>query len=146
MAAVLILCFSDLWPPFPGGAERLMFNIARHLLRRAQSIHTLTGYEAALPLDGPEVTALDINGWDQVAAVIDELEPDVILTHHHYAMKFETELVATGLPIVQVVLNGRRLAGANLAVYISEWVRETVGGALPQDLVITPPAVRRRGR
>lgn len=143
----MIVCLSDLWPPFPGGAERLMFNLARDLLRRGMPVHTVTGYEAALQHDGPPVTALPIGvgpthaeGAAMLAAALAQLHPDVILTHHHYAMEFEAELVATGVPLVQVVLNGHRIPQAALAVYISRWVRGQVGGAQPQDLVLTPPA------
>lgn len=143
----MIFCLSDLWPPFPGGAERLMFNIARDLHRRGNEVRALTGYEAAMELDGPPVVSMPIPIGDQrdewaaiVRSCIEELQPNVILTHHCYAYQFEPELVASGVPVVQVVLNGRRLPGAALAVYISNWVREQLGDAESEDLVLTPPA------
>lgn len=143
----MILCLSDLWPPFPGGAERLMFNIARWLHQHGQQVHVLTGYHAAQQGDGPPVQLLSLpsgechaEGAAALTAYLRAARPRVVLTHHHYAAEFGPELVASGIPLVQVVLNGRRLPEAALAVYISEWVRDTVGGAQPQDLVLTPPA------
>lgn len=148
MAEVLVrvLVVSDLWLPFPGGAERLMFNIARHLMRSALDVHVLTGYEAAEQSDGPPVTALPIgvrgdhaSGAKMIADAIGSCRPDVLLVHHFYAREFEAELVGTGIPIVQVVENGYRIPSAALAVFISEYVRSQAL-AQPHDLTITPPA------
>lgn len=145
MAAVLVV--SDLWPPFPGGAERLMFNLGRDLMRRGHTVHVVTGYGPALQYDGPPVTALDIGvrddhaqGAGQLADVIALAEPDVLLVHHFYAHEFHAELVATGIPIVHVVLNGERMPEAALAVFISEWIAARCGW-VHGDLVITPPAM-----
>lgn len=146
LAPVLILVLSDLWVPFPGGAERLLFNIARDLHRRGEDVHVLTGYEAAQRFDGPPFTAVDFTtdrdaGGRILAERIAALRPQVILTHHHYAFRFEPELVTSGVPFVQVVLNGYRIPEAALAVYISQWVKETTGGSQPGDLTLTPPAM-----
>ncbi len=142
----MILCLSDLWLPFPGGAERLMYNLARDLERRGFPIAVVTGYEAAQRFDGPTVRHLPIGptqaeGAPMVADLLAMAKPDLILTHHLYAALYEHELEASGIPVVQVVLNGRRLPCASLAVYISRWVRDTVGGAQPGDIVLTPPAM-----
>lgn len=143
----MLLCFSNLWPPFPGGAERLIFNIARELHGRGIDTQVLTGYENARRFDGPPVTAVPLgceaehaHGAEVLRRALALWRPQAILTHHYYATEFEAELVATGLPLVQVVLNGRRLPDAALAVYISRWVRDLLGDAQPQDLVMTPPA------
>lgn len=139
-----LLVLSDLWLPFPGGAERLQFNIARDWMRRGYDVSVVTGYENPKTFDGPGVLALpmplDDIGWRKIQACITGDGPDVILTHHLYAHTFGEQLVQTGIPVVQVVLNGKRLPGAALAVYISRWVRDQAGDAEPQDLVITPPA------
>lgn len=138
-----ILVLSDLWLPFPGGAERLMFNLARDLMRRGEAVEVMTGYEHPQKFDGPPVThgalPLDEQGWDLIAAMINWHQPDVILTHHLYARTFGAQLVATGIPVVHVVLNGERLPGAALAVFISEWVKGR-GNPQPGDIVLTPPA------
>lgn len=145
MARVLVV--SDLWPPFPGGAERLMFNLGRDLLRRGHHVEVLTGYGPALEYDGPRVLVRAIGVRDDhalgaaiVQATVHETKPDVLLVHHFYAHEFHDELVATGLPIVHVVLNGERLPEAALAVFISEWIAARCGWR-HGDLVITPPAM-----
>lgn len=136
-----------MWPPFPGGAERLIFNVARDLFRRGFDVTAVTGYHAALRYDGPPVAALPIGirddhvaGAEVLASMIAELDPELILTHHFYAHEFRSELVASGIPLVQVVLNGTRIPEAALAVYISQWVRDTGRDEQPNDLVLTPPA------
>lgn len=148
-----VLVLSDLWVPFPGGAERLMFNLARALEEDGDEVQVFTGYTPAKPFDGPPVE------WGRVPegegglgdAVLAEriitARPDVVLTHHYWALNF-THAITTateiaGARLVQVVLNGRRLEQADLAVYISEFVRDQVGGAREHDLVVLPPAAPR---
>lgn len=142
----VILVLSDLWLPFPGGAERLMFNVAR-FLAYTHDVAVLTGYEPAKPFDGPHVHYEPIGVFDSreqgaqiVTDYIATFTPSLILTHHLYAYQFEPELEASDIPVVQLVLNHRRLPCATLAVYISEWVRQQTGDAQPDDIVITPPA------
>lgn len=139
----MILVLSDLWLPFPGGAERLMFNLSRDLMRRGERVVAFTGYETPRKFDGPQVWRSDLplnqEGWTTIEGVIASVEPDVIITHHLYARTFEADLLATGIPLVHVVLNGQRIEGAALAVYITEWVRDHARPR-PGDLVITPPA------
>lgn len=144
----MILVLSDLWLPFPGGAERLMFNVARDLWRRGQNVEVVTGYENAQQFDGPPVRVGPIGigkdhdaGWDWIGFLSGgHYRTDVILTHHLYAHEFQAELVATGVPLVQIVLNGQRIPEAALAVYISRFVRRRSGDARDGDLVLTPPA------
>lgn len=141
-----VLVVSDLWQPFPGGAERLMFNLARDLMRRGEDVTVLTGYLEAEQFDGPPVIINDSigvfsdrdAGAEIVSRVIAEVSPDVILTHHLYASQFKTEMIGSGVPFVQVVLNGQRIPEAGMAVFISKWVREA-GEPLPGDMLITPP-------
>lgn len=143
----MILVLSDLWPPFPGGAERLAFNLARDLMRRGHEVRAATSYERAQCFDGPHVAWRDIGigerhaqGAEQVQRLLEQYEPALIVTHHLFAYEFEAELVAYGAPVVQLVLNTRRLESAALAVYISQWVRDTLGDAHDGDLVVRPPA------
>lgn len=149
MGALLVarvLVFSDLWLPFPGGAERLVFNVARHLALWGHDVGALTGYEAAQQFDGPPVAHAPLGvgpdhaaGAALLARFVDGFRPQVVLTHHFYAREFAGELAATGLPVVQLVLNGQRLPFARLAVFISEYVRRQTDSR-PTDLTITPPA------
>lgn len=142
-----VLVLSDLWLPFPGGCERLAFNLTRHLHERGEQVAVLTGYWDHQPEPFPiNASAIGIGpdhavGAAIIADAVEHYRPDVILTHHLYAYEFEAELAETGIPVVHVVLNQRRLAGAALAVYISEWVRDQCGDAKPGDLVIHPPAL-----
>lgn len=141
-----ILFLSDLWVPFPGGAERLQFNLARDLMRRGEHVEVLTGYENARQFDGPpfhqdfgfHIFDRRDEGGACLAGWLERLAPSVIVTHHLYANQYERELVASGIPFVQVVLNGRRLRTARFAVHISDWVRDRAR-AEDGDMVITPP-------
>ncbi len=141
------MILSDLWVPFPGGAERLAFNLGRDLMRRGHDVRVLTGYLEAEQFDGPQININDSIGvFDQqesgaeiVKAFIGAMQPDVIISHHLYAYQFKNELVDSGVPFVQVVLNSERIPEAAFAVYISDWVRETVGSE-EHDIVIRPPA------
>lgn len=145
----MILVLSDLWAPFPGGAERLIFNLARDLHRRGERVHVLTGYGPAQQFDGPPVEVRPLGtgptrdqGGAEVAAYLEDVQPDVVLTHHYYASQYHPELAAwadAGWPIVQVVLNGQRMPEATLAVYISQWVRAQDPTARDTDLLVTPP-------
>lgn len=143
MARVLVL--SDLWPPFPGGAERLAFNLSRYLMQQGHTVRVLTGYHQALAFDGPPVITAAIpvfeekeQGAEIVKAAIEAFRPDVVLTHHLYANQFHETIVETGVPFVHVVLNGVRLPDAALAVFISRWVA-AAGMTKPGDLTFIPP-------
>lgn len=144
-----ILILSDLWVPFPGGAERLIFNIGRDLMQRGEEVHVLVSYHAAQQFDGPPIRHESIGvfdrrdaGWEVIQREIEETKPDVIITHHLFAFQFEVGLASTGIPIVQLVLNGHRLMHASLAVYISEHIfKQARGWPKANDMVITPPAL-----
>lgn len=143
MTRVLVL--SDLWVPFPGGAERLAFNLARVLARSGDDVHVFTGYHPARQFDGPPFEFLEVpendTGGLTLEAAIESHGADVLLVHHYWALKFERFITRPGVPIVQIVLNGRRLDDAAFAVYISDYVRDAVGNFhASDDLVMTPPA------
>lgn len=142
----MIVVLSDLWLPFPGGAERLIFNLARHLQQSGEDVHALTGYAHAQRFDGPPVTIADVGVFDAreqgaavVRAFIEQMRPDVLIAHHLYASQFRDELLASGVPLVHVVLNGKRIERAALGVFISQWVYER-GDARDGDVIVTPPA------
>jgi glycosyltransferase involved in cell wall biosynthesis len=144
---VKVLALSDLWLPFPGGAERLMFNLSRELLRAGHDVRVLTGYEYPQEFDGPPVASRPIGVFDDrdsgaaiVCNVLDKFKPDVVITHHLYAFQFEPEIVRSGVPFVQLVLNTRRLDSAAMAVYISRFVAHSTDDMRRGDMIITPPA------
>ena len=144
-----VLVLSDLWPPFPGGAERLAFNLSRHLLHHGMDVQVWTGYEHPQQFDGPPVQRTDMFGvFDTqplgaafVRDLLGAVNPDVVLTHHLYAHQYADVLAASGVPFVQVVLNGERIPAAEFAVYISDWVRNQHHDAQAQDMTIVPPAM-----
>lgn len=142
-----VLVLSDLWVPFPGGAERLIFNLARTLHQHdGLDVSVLTGYEHAFEFDGPPVTVLPIGtgalrdeGAAMLTGFLAAARFDVIVTHHYYASQFEREIIASGVPFAQIVLNGRRIPEAGFAVYISQWVRNGLRDDRVGDMVMTPP-------
>lgn len=142
----MILVVSDLWLPFPGGAERLIFNLARELQRRGEHVRALTGYHAAQRFDGVDVHSYPIGVFDRrdegaafLSGYLASSHPQLIVTHHLYAQQFGELMIETGVPVVQIVLNGKRLARAAFAVHISEWVRERADAHV-DDIVLTPLA------
>jgi glycosyltransferase involved in cell wall biosynthesis len=159
-----LFVLSDLWPPFPGGAERFIFNVADQLRQRGADVHVLTSYfkfaegwagtyQPAKVLeferDGMRIhfypigvrsqgEQAHVEGWRVIERLIGELRPDIVLTHHVFAREFDEELSEVE-HVVQVVHNGPRLPWAALAVYNSDWTRERAG-AKPHDVTIIPPA------
>jgi glycosyltransferase involved in cell wall biosynthesis len=140
-----VLVLSDLWAPFPGGAERMIFNLSRYLAQ-TEDVQVVTGYHPAQQFDGPPVHVLsapdDDDGWALIRGEVERADPDVILTHHWWAQNWRShfEELAERIPVVQLVYNGKRIHQAALAVYISEFVRERCGDSMPSDMTILPPA------
>jgi glycosyltransferase involved in cell wall biosynthesis len=139
-----------LWTPFPGGAERFVFNISDQMRQRGHSVVVETSYWKARDSDGIKIAFHDIgvrsqsetrhaDGWSIIAADIRATQPDVILTHHFFAYEFEPELAELRIPIIQVVHNGARMACARLAIFNSEWTRSHAS-AQSHDMTIIPPA------
>lgn len=142
-----ILLLSDLWLPFPGGAERFVVNIANQLVKRGHEITVLTSYAKAkqqtpdIPIIIRDIGVNERHG-EGVLILAEEIamhEPDLILTHHFFAYTFRHELAACGIPCVQIVHNGNRWDYAKLAVFNSQY---TMGMSNPVagDMVIHPPA------
>lgn len=148
-----IAVITDLWPPFPGGAERYIFNMARELKRRGHEIHVLTSYANAAEFDGIKPTWVSIgchaydtepghthvDGWRDVKEFLWLCNAEVILTHHFFADEFKQEIFGGSTPTIQVVHNGRRNPQATLAIYNSGYTRARAG-AKNEDLTIMPPA------
>jgi glycosyltransferase involved in cell wall biosynthesis len=148
-----IAVISDLWPPFPGGAERFIFNIARELKRRGHEISVLTSYANAAEFDGIKPTWKSVgchaydhheghthaDGWKDVEDFLNTSRAEIILTHHFFADEFKTEFLNSPIPVVQLVHNGVRNQNAALAIFNSDFTRARAS-AQPQDLTIIPPA------
>jgi glycosyltransferase involved in cell wall biosynthesis len=144
---VVILTLSDLWLPFPGGAERYAFNLSRELLRAGHEVVALTAYHRPQRFDGPPVITRDIGVFDRhgdglltLGHAINELEPDLYLIHGLFAYEFEELWAKVRHPVVQFVHNTRRLDCATVAVYSSHATRDALDDARDGDLTVHPPA------
>lgn len=141
-----ILFVSDLWVPFPGGAERFMSNIARELSNRGHVLTVLTSYMPATDREDIYVIKRDIGIRDrheEGAKLLDTeiraIKPDLMFIHHFFAYEFEKELLAYPLPVVQVIHNSRRLNDVKLAIFNSQYTYDHSNPA-DGDMVIHPPA------
>lgn len=137
-----VLCLSDLWLPFPGGAERYVYNVCRELQQRGHHVTALTGYEhprtPAIEVSNALVPLSHDHRWFMIEHIIHET-PTVVLTHHTMAFEYERELVESKVPLVQLVYNGHRIPSADIAVYISDFVRWSTD-THAYDMTIIPPA------
>jgi len=144
-----ILVLSDLWMPFPGGAERYIFNVTNALVARGHDVHILTSYAKAksdLPM-----TIKDIGVYErqeQGERIIHdfyllEYQPDVILTHHFFAGAFAELLTAIkneyGTPFIEIIHNRPRHPDAAFAIFNSQYTADRAGFR-EGDLVMLPPA------
>ena len=142
-----ILCLTDLWTPFPGGAERFIANVCKQLATKGHDLTILTSYFKAFETDErlrliiQDIGVYDRHGegWNLIREIVRNTTPDVILTHHFFAHEFRNELPLCGKPIVQVIHNGNRLEYAKLAVFNSNYTYDH-SNPHPQDMVIHPPA------
>ena len=142
-----ILVISDLWLPFPGGAERYMRNLVLELVKRGHEIEVLTSYEPAQSETEFKLTYTSIpvyeqhhKGWDIIWNKVQSFRPQVIITHHFFAGEFPEIFGSLGIPTVEVV-HSRQRSRANLAVFNSNYTANTPGQLrLPRDMVILPMA------
>jgi L-malate glycosyltransferase len=148
-----IAVISDLWLPFPGGAERMIYNVARELKNRGHEIHVLCSYENAKTFDDivPYFKSIGVtkynhcpghtheDGWSDILKWLLPLNADVILTHGFFANEFNADMNQLGIPRVQLTYNGKRNPNAGLVVYCSDYTRQRAD-ARPEDMVILPPA------
>jgi glycosyltransferase involved in cell wall biosynthesis len=135
-----------LWVPFPGGAERFVSNIAHEMLKRGHEIHVLTSYQRAEDIPEVSVHFRDIGVHDRheegkktIEEVIHEIRPDIIFTHHFFAYEFKEWVTQFLMPVVQVVHNNKKIPGAALGVFNSQYTRDHAVSN-EQDMVILPPA------
>lgn len=141
-----ILCLSDLWPPFPGGAESYIRNCCRELKARGHAIYVLTGYAHSKfqNTDYDQAWIQDIGvgdrhqeGVDLIWKFVQFIQPQLILTHHFFAGEFAAELPSWG-PIIEVVHNRQRHPAARVAVFNSAYTAHRCGYQ-DRDIVILPP-------
>jgi glycosyltransferase involved in cell wall biosynthesis len=145
-----ILFLSDLWVPFPGGAERYVFNIARELHKRGHEISILTSYESAVPghSDFELVQELGLGGGkskEECAEILKRcalaLKYDRIIIHRYFAEQYGAIAQAWGSPVIEVVHQSKKLTNAKLYIYNTEYTRRSNGDESQQNsMVIIPPA------
>ena len=133
-----ILFISDLWTPFPGGAEYYIANLAMELQNRGNQVHVLTGYHTARQ-PGIRITAKSIDDAKTITDFIQEVKPDCLFTHHHFAHFYEEAIFGAGLPVFQLVHSRPRIARAALAIFNSQYTADR-NGHKEGDMIILPPA------
>lgn len=142
-----ILVLSDLWLPFPGGAERYVSNICRALKSRGHTIWILTSYAWAEfekeEFDAAWIKDIGVGerhteGAELIWMFVQWLKPQLILTHHYFAGEFANELPRWA-PFVEIVHNRYRHPAAKLAVFNSAYTAQRCGFQ-DRDLVTLPPA------
>lgn len=144
-----IMFLSDLWMPFPGGAERYVFNMATELHKRGHAISVLTSYESAVAGHPDfelvqELTLGQRPNREARAATLrdhtDRLRPDVIFIHRYFAEEYGEVVKSWGKPVVEVVHQYKKLTGVKLHVYNTEYTQRANSDHYPNSLVIIPPA------
>ncbi len=140
-----IACISDLWLPFPGGAERYVANVSQALIDRGHEVHVLTSYAPAKDVHCTTMTIEDIGvnerhgeGWTLILKYLRELKPDLLITHHFFAGQFPA-LFNMPFPAVELIHNRQRNENAAIAVFNSHFTAIRCG-IQQQDMVILPPA------
>jgi glycosyltransferase involved in cell wall biosynthesis len=144
-----IVILSDLWVPFPGGAEKYIWNVADQMRRRGHGVAVYHSYFKAEDSPGiksvfhdigvrSQSAARHIDGWSILAAEIKATDPDVIITHGFFGREFADELDALSKPLIRIVHNGPR-GNCHLAIFNSNYTHKH-SDPKPQDMVIVPPA------
>lgn len=144
-----VLFLTDLWKPFPGGAEAYVFNMACALHDRGHEISIVTSYERAVA-GHPNfnlVQELDLGkreNREQRADMLHDhfvkISPDVIITHRYFAEEYGSLVTKWGVPVVEVVHQHKKIPNARFHVYNTEYTRRQNGaeGDL-KTMVILPP-------
>ena len=143
-----VLIISDLWLPFPGGAERYMRNLALALVARGNEVEVLTSYEPVQQETQFKITYTSIPvyahhnlGYNIIWDYVQKFRPDIIVTHHFFAGEFPEIFTSFGLPTVEVIHSRPRTPAATLAVFNSNYTANTPGQLRkPQDMIILPMA------
>ncbi len=141
---------SDLWKPFPGGAEQYAFNIASEMHKRGHQISVLTSYERAVAghpdFELVQELTLGQRPNREARAITlkehtDRLQPDVIFVHRYFAEEYGEIAQSWGKPVVEIVHQHKKLNGTKVQVYNTEYTRRANNAANDaSSMVIIPPA------
>jgi glycosyltransferase involved in cell wall biosynthesis len=142
-----LLFLTDLWLPFPGGAERYVFNLAREMQDRGHSIVVVTGYADAIPgAEGIRIhqaPGLCSNEpWNNrfhglLKSALEHFNPNVVFTHRYFAEEY-SRLTSWRWPVVEIVHQRKHVNDARLTIFNTDYTRKENGGS-DRDMVLIPP-------
>lgn len=157
-----IAILSDLWIPFPGGAEKFVYYIAKRLAKKHE-VRVLTSYQKNHDGSFAEIGSLEnyagmtVERGDFICHVDTNLEhkreesrrgfakwlaafkPDLIIKHMFFSVLWDAPIQASGIPTVQITHSSDTLK-ADIHVYNSEYTKGRQNPAQPDGLVIYPTA------
>lgn len=157
-----IAVLSDLWPPFPGGAEKYVYYLTKRFARKHE-VRVLTSYQKNRDGTHAEIGSIEEYDGFQVergdfichvdtnlperceesrqgfARWLEAYAPDLIFKHMFFSRLFDPPIQASGLPTVQVT-HGKDELTADLHVYNSEYTKRRQDPPQPDGMVIYPTA------
>lgn len=144
-----ILMLSDLWRPFPGGAENYVFCLASALYDRGHEINVVTSYEKAEAghSDFHLIQELDLgkredkeSRAEMLYGHVAKINPDIIFIHRYFAEEYGHLVVQWGTPVIEVVHQHKKLPNAKFYIYNTEYTRRMNGAENDSNsMVILPP-------
>lgn len=142
-----ILIVSDLWMPFPGGAERFISNIAEALAERGHQIEILTSYalaKANFPMTIADIGVYDRHklGLSYISRFLVDSNPDLVITHHFFAGEFADLWSTIGRPFIELSHNRTPHPGAEFAIFNSRYTAQRCGFKLGRDMIMLPPPAK----
>src|SRR5258708_1510320 len=145
-----ILFLSDLWLPFPGGAERYVFNLARQVRSAGNEVQALTSYEKSESVAGIEAIRREILGQHTTVSKqerekvlreqIKSLDPNVIFVHRFFAQEYVDVLRSfqPKIKLIEVVHQHRYIPEADFTIYNSEYTKSHNNSSGPHEIIIPP--------
>lgn len=143
-----LLFLSDLWEPFPGGAERYICNVAREMTARGHDVCALTSYERATHTPtcivderlGQHLHRPFLERESLLIEYLKTLEPDVVFVHRFFAEHYADVLHAHCARLIEIV-HQHRYTRADLVIFNSEYTKSQ-NFSRPTDIVVLPPAYK----
>jgi len=157
-----IAVLSDLWPPFPGGAEKYVYYLTKRFARQHE-VRVLTSYQKDRNGEHCEIGSIErydgfeVERGDFICHVDTNLperceesragfakwlkaySPDLVFKHMFFSRLFDPPIQESGLPTVQVT-HGYDTLTADIHVYNSEYTKQRQRPEQPDGIVIYPTA------
>lgn len=144
-----ILFLSDLWLPFPGGAEHYIASLAREMAFRGNEVGVLTNYGPVKDrrfsiLLEPCLGSSEPNNKEQRLKILENqilnFKPDCIFVHRFFAEEYGSFLARLNVRLVEVVHQHKHVHQSDLTVYNSEYTkRQNTTERSHPNMVILPP-------